>query len=152
VAKAGAFKKRSSTLHKHIADLAGNKKIVLPVPVFDVINGGVRTLVNKLATQEFIILPTGTGCFAEAMKIGTEAYHNLKNVIEATFGLDATAVGDEGGDSAANILVNKEGACLTETAIEMAGYEGKVKIGMDVAAASTWKVRFRFDEQIRQQG
>lgn len=76
----------------------------------------------------------GACSFSEAMKIGVEVYHNLKNVIKAKFGLDATAVGDEGG-FAPNILENKEGLCLIETAIEKAGYKGKVEIGMDVAAS-----------------
>ncbi|KAF0773147.1 enolase-like isoform X2, partial [Aphis craccivora] len=84
--------------------------------------------------QEFMILPTGASSFTEAMKIGSEVYHNLKNVIKAKFGLDATAVGDEGG-FAPNILENKEGLRLIETAIEKAGYKGKVVIGMDVAAS-----------------
>ncbi|XP_026816002.1 enolase isoform X1 [Rhopalosiphum maidis] len=132
VAKAGAFKK-GVPLYKHIADLAGNKEIILPVPAFNVINGGSHAG-NKLAMQEFMILPTGASSFTEAMKIGSEVYHNLKNVIKAKFGLDATAVGDEGG-FAPNILENKEGLRLIETAIEKAGYKGKVEIGMDVAAS-----------------
>ncbi|EDS41074.1 enolase [Culex quinquefasciatus] len=60
---------------------------------------------NKL--QEFMILPTGGSFFTEAMKICTEVYHPLKNVIKAKFGLDATTVGDEGG-FAPNILEHKE--------------------------------------------
>jgi len=113
VAKAGAFKK-GVPLYKHIADLAGNKEIILPVPAFNVINGGSHAG-NKLAMQEFMILPTGASTFTEAMKIGAEVYHNHKNVIKAKFGLDATAVGDEGG-FAPNILENKEGLRLIETA------------------------------------
>lgn len=57
VAKAGAAKK-GVPLYKHLADLAGNAKIVLPVPAFNVINGGSHAG-NKLAMQEFMILPTG---------------------------------------------------------------------------------------------
>lgn len=57
VCKAGAAKK-GVPLYQHIADLAGNKKIVLPVPAFNVINGGSHAG-NKLAMQEFMILPTG---------------------------------------------------------------------------------------------
>lgn len=58
VAKAGAAKK-GVPLYKHLADLAGNANIVLPVPAFNVINGGSHAG-NKLAMQEFMILPTGT--------------------------------------------------------------------------------------------
>ncbi len=102
----------------------------MPTPAFNVINGGSHAG-NKLAMQEFMILPTGknfvnfgfllisfvdvehfgilgASSFTEAMRMGTETYHHLKKVINARFGLDATAVGDEGG-FAPNILNNKDG-------------------------------------------
>ncbi|XP_008486564.1 LOW QUALITY PROTEIN: enolase-like [Diaphorina citri] len=143
VAKAGAAKK-GVPLYKHLADLAGNSNIILPVPAFNVINGGSHAG-NKLAMQEFMILPTGklrrvasSFLLREAMKIGSEVYHHLKKVINPKFGLDATAVGDEGG-FAPNILDNKEGLRLIVGAIEKAGYTGKVEIGMDVAASEFFK-------------
>ncbi|KAL8509351.1 hypothetical protein ACS0TY_016527 [Phlomoides rotata] len=120
-------------LYKHIANLAGNKKLVLPVPAFNVINGGSHAG-NKLAMQEFMILPVGASSFKEAMKMGVEVYHHLKSVIKKKYGQDATNVGDEGG-FAPNIQENKEGLELLKTAIEKAGYTGKVVIGMDVAAS-----------------
>merc|ERR1712196_488326 len=79
-------------------------------------------------------LPVGATTFTETMKMGSEVYHNLKSVIKDKYGQDACNVGDEGG-FAPNILENKEGLDLLVTAIEKAGYTGKVKIGMDVAAA-----------------
>lgn len=136
VCKAGAAKK-GVPLYKHIADLAGNKNIILPVPAFNVINGGSHAG-NKLAMQEFMILPTGATSFTDAMKIGSEVYHHLKKVIHAKFGLDATAVGDEGG-FAPNILNNKDALLLITDAISKAGYTGKVEIGMDVAASEFHK-------------
>ncbi|CAH1424678.1 enolase 1 [Lactuca sativa] len=120
-------------LYKHIANLAGNKNLVLPVPAFNVINGGSHAG-NKLAMQEFMILPIGASSFKEAMKMGVEVYHNLKSVIKKKYGQDATNVGDEGG-FAPNIQENKEGLELLKTAIAKAGYTGKVVIGMDVAAS-----------------
>ena len=132
VSKAGAAEK-GVPLYKHIADLAGNGKLVLPVPAFNVINGGSHAG-NKLAMQEFMILPVGAESFAEAMRMGSEVYHNLKTVIKAKYGQDACNVGDEGG-FAPNIQENKEGLELLKEAIEKAGYTGKIKIGMDVAAA-----------------
>ena len=132
VSKAGAAEK-GVPLYKHIADLAGNGKLVLPVPAFNVINGGSHAG-NKLAMQEFMILPVGASTFAEAMHMGSEVYHNLKTVIKAKYGQDACNVGDEGG-FAPNIQENKEGLELLKEAIEKAGYTGKIKIGMDVAAA-----------------
>ena len=136
VCKAGAAKK-GIPLYKYIAELAGNANIILPVPAFNVINGGSHAG-NKLAMQEFMILPTGAANFTEAMKMGTEVYHHLKAGIKKKFGLDATAVGDEGG-FAPNILENKEALNLIIDAIKVAGYEGKIKIGMDVAASEFHK-------------
>ncbi|KAH6798860.1 Enolase [Perilla frutescens var. frutescens] len=132
VCKAGAAA-LNIPLYKHIANLAGNKKIVLPVPAFNVINGGSHAG-NKLAMQEFMILPVGASSFKEAMKMGVEVYHHLKAVIKKKYGQDATNVGDEGG-FAPNIQENKEGLELLKTAIAKASYEGKVVIGMDVAAS-----------------
>jgi len=136
VCRAGAAKK-GVPLYKHIADLAGVTELVLPVPAFNVINGGSHAG-NKLAMQEFMILPTGASNFTEAMKIGSEVYHHLKSVIKNKFGLDATAVGDEGG-FAPNIQNNKEGLQLIKDAIDQAGYTGKVEIGMDVAASEFFR-------------
>lgn len=136
ICKAGAAK-RGVPLYKHIADLAGNKELILPVPAFNVINGGSHAG-NKLAMQEFMILPTGANSFNEAMRMGTEVYHHLKSVVKAKFGLEATGVGDEGG-FAPNIQNNKEALALIMEAIEKAGYTGRVEIGMDMAASEFFK-------------
>lgn len=130
------------------------------------INGGSHAG-NKLAMQEFMILPVGASSFKEAMRIGAEVYHNLKNVIKQKYGQDATNVGDEGG-FAPNILENQEGIgknnqtgwdCTTETnynlqivfwmfiialellknAISKAGYTDEIVIGMDVAASEFYR-------------
>ncbi|KAI1300694.1 phosphopyruvate hydratase [Mortierella claussenii] len=138
VLKAGAAAK-GVPLYHHIADLSGHsgKKVVLPVPAFNVINGGSHAG-NKLAMQEFMILPTGASSFAHAMQIGSEVYHTLKKVIVKKYGQDATNVGDEGG-FAPNIQDNAEGLNLLMEAIKLAGHDGKVKIGMDVAASEFFK-------------
>merc|ERR1712070_17496 len=80
VCKAGAAQKMVP-LYQHVADLAGNKTLSLPVPAFNIINGGTHAG-NKLAMQEFMILPVGARSFREAMKMGVEVYHNLKKVIQ----------------------------------------------------------------------
>lgn len=134
--RAGAASK-GIPLYKHIAEIAGVKEFVLPVPSFNVINGGTHAG-NKLAMQEFMILPTGARNFREAMRMGAETYHNLKKVIKAKYGQDAVNVGDEGG-FAPNILENEECLELLKTAIDKAGYTGKIKIGMDVAASEFFK-------------
>jgi enolase len=131
--KAGAASKKVP-LYRHYADLAGNdKQLVLPVPSLNVINGGSHAG-NKLAFQEFMILPTGAATFSDAMAMGCEVYHHLKAVIKGKYGQDATNVGDEGG-FAPNIQSNVEGVELLMEAIAAAGCEGDVKIGMDVASS-----------------
>jgi len=132
LAKAGAAAK-GVPLYQHFADLAGNTQLTLPVPSFNVINGGSHAG-NKLAFQEFMILPTGADTFSESMAIGCEVYHHLKDVIKAKYGQDATNVGDEGG-FAPNIQSNTEGVELLMSAIEKSGYMDKVVIGMDVASS-----------------
>jgi len=134
VCKAGAAH-AGVPLYQHIANLAGkgHQSFVLPVPAFNVINGG-KHAGNKLAMQEFMILPVGAASFSEAMKIGAETYHHLKAVITQKYGQDATNVGDEGG-FAPNIQSNKEGLEILQAAIAKAGYTDKVRIGMDVAAS-----------------
>ncbi len=91
VCKAGAAAK-GIPLYRHIAELAGKKHYnILPVPAFNIINGGSHAG-NKLAMQEFMILPVGASSFAEAMKMGVEVYHHLKAVIKERYGQDATNV------------------------------------------------------------
>jgi len=130
-------------LYQHIANLAGNPDVVLPVPAFNIINGGSHAG-NKLAMQEFMILPTGAKSFTEAMKMGSETYHALKKVIKAKYGQDAVNVGDEGG-FAPNISSNGECLDLIRTAIAKAGYTGKIKIGMDVAASEFYTEDGKYD-------
>ncbi|KAF9486529.1 phosphopyruvate hydratase [Pholiota conissans] len=125
-------------LYQHIASLAEVKPpYVLPTPSFNVINGG-KHAGNRLAVQEFMIMPVGATSFAEAMKMGTETYHHLKKVINKKYGLDATNVGDEGG-FAPNIETAEEALVLIVTAINNAGYEGKIKIGIDSAASEFYE-------------
>lgn len=144
IARAAAAEK-NVPLFQHLADLAGNSdRIILPVPAFNVINGGSHAG-NKLAMQEFMILPYGVGTFSNAMKAGSEIYQNLKLVIKKKYGQDAVNVGDEGG-FAPNILANNDALDLVCEAIKVAGYEGKVGICMDVAASEFWNAeKQRYD-------
>jgi enolase len=136
VCKAGAVH-LGLPLYKYIAKLSGVDKVILPVPAFNMINGGSHAG-NKLAMQEFMVLPTGAKTFKEAMQIGSEIYHHLKKVINKRYGLDATAVGDEGG-FAPNIQDNEEGLNLLKEAFEASGHASKVIIGMDVAASEFYR-------------
>lgn len=136
-------------LYKHIQHLAGTKELVMPVPAFNVINGGSHAG-NKLAMQEFMILPIGASSFAEAMQMGSEVYQVLKGIIKKKYGQDACNVGDEGG-FAPNIQDNREGLILLVDAIEKAGYTGKVKIGMDVAASEFLTKDGKYDLDFKEQ-
>merc|ERR1719199_1702979 len=130
--KAAAEGKQIS-LYRHFAELAGNTSaMVLPMPCFNVINGGSHAG-NKLAFQEYFIIPVGAETFSEAMQIGAECYHTLKGIIKKKFGGDATLIGDEGGF--APPCDAKAGVELISEAIEKAGYKDKCTIGMDVAAS-----------------
>merc|ERR1712217_104928 len=120
-------------LYQHVAQLAGNKaKLTLPVPCFNVINGGSHAG-NKLAFQEYFIIPIGAANFRDAIRIGCECYHTLKGILKKKFGGDATLVGDEGGF--APPCDARQGVELIMEAIEKAGYKDKCQVGMDVAAS-----------------
>lgn len=81
--------------------------IFIVCQAFNVINGGSHAG-NKLAMQEFMVLPVGAESFRDALRVGAELYQTLKGVIKEKYGQDATNVGDEGG-FAPNILENSEG-------------------------------------------
>lgn len=120
-------------LWKHYADIAGNPvPNTLPVPCFNVINGGEHAG-NRLAFQEFFIIPTGASDFSESMVIGCEVFHNLKKVIKAKFGGDATLIGDEGGFAPPCDV--ESGLAMLMEAAEAAGYTDKISVGLDVAAS-----------------
>mmetsp|Transcript_26784 Transcript_26784/g.74815 ORF Transcript_26784/g.74815 Transcript_26784/m.74815 type:complete len:422 (-) Transcript_26784:21-1286(-) len=123
------------TLYEYIARLSGQPtdKFVMPVPAFNVINGGSHAG-NRLACQEFMVLPVGAASFREAMQIGVEVYHKLKEVIRTKYGKAACNVGDEGG-FAPNVQDNGEALDVLMEAIENSGHSAKVKIGTDVAAS-----------------
>jgi len=137
-AKAGAAAK-GVPLYQHFAVWAGNdqKRFTMPIPCFDVINGGSHAG-NKLAFQEYVVIPTGAKTFAEAMQIGCEVYHTLGKIIKAKFGGDATLIGDEGGF--APPCDNREGCELIMEALRKTGNLETCTIGLDVAA-SEFKVK-----------
>merc|ERR1719169_289947 len=134
VCRAGAASMQMP-LYEYIANLAGKPtdKYVMPVPSLNVINGGSHAG-NRLACQEFMILPTGASNFKEAVIIGAEVYHTLKGVIKKKYGQDACNVGDEGG-FAPSVQDNNEALDVLMAAIEQSGHKDKVKIGTDVAAS-----------------
>ena len=104
----------------------------LPVPFMNVLNGGAHAD-NNVDIQEFMIAPIGATSFLEAMRWGTEIYHNLKKLLQSK-GL-ATGVGDEGG-FAPNLASNEDALKLISEAVSNAGYElgSQVALALDVAA------------------
>jgi enolase len=134
VCRAGAASMQMP-LYEYVATIAGKStdKFVMPVPSFNVINGGSHAG-NRLACQEFMILPTGASSFKEALIIGAEVYHTLKGVIKKKYGQDACNVGDEGG-FAPSVQDNNEALDVLMEAINKSGHASKVKIGTDVAAS-----------------
>jgi enolase len=137
VCRAGAASMQMP-LYEYIANIAGKPtdKFVMPVPSFNVINGGSHAG-NRLACQEFMILPTGAKSFKEALIVGAEVYHSLKSCIKKKYGQDACNVGDEGG-FAPSVQDNDEALDVLMDAIEKSGHKAKVKIGTDVAASEFW--------------
>ncbi len=113
--------------------LGGETAHILPVPMMNVLNGGVHAD-NKVDFQEFMIVPVGASTFAEGLKMGAEVYHNLKNTIKDR-GL-STAIGDEGG-FAPDLAHNEEALELLMAGIRAAGYipGEQVAIAMDPASS-----------------
>jgi enolase len=113
--------------------LGGFNAKQLPVPMMNIINGGSHAD-NNVDFQEFMVLPVGASSFKEAIRMGTEIFHNLKAVLSSK-GLN-TAVGDEGG-FAPNLGSNREALEIIMEAIEKAGYKAgeEVFLGMDVASS-----------------
>merc|ERR1712232_290512 len=138
VCRAGAASMQMP-LYEYIATLAGKPtgKYVMPVPSFNVINGGSHAG-NRLACQEFMILPVGANSFKEALIMGCEVYHTLKGVIKKKYGQDACNVGDEGG-FAPSVQDNNEALDVLMEALQKSGHADKVKIGTDVAASEFYK-------------
>jgi enolase len=117
--------------------LGGPAAHVMPVPMMNIVNGGVHAP-NNLDVQEFMVVPVGANAFAEGLRMGVEVFHALKKVLSAR-GL-STAVGDEGGF--APMLADNEAALdLIVTAIEGAGYQpgSDVAIAVDPAASEFYE-------------
>ncbi|CCW67868.1 unnamed protein product [Phytomonas sp. Hart1] len=123
-------------LYKYIAKLAGTKEIRLPVPSFNVINGG-KHAGNVLPFQEFMIAPVKAKSFSEGLQMGSEVYHALKVILKKKYGQDAVNVGDEGGFAPPISHIDEPLPILME-AIEKAGHKGRFAICMDCAASEAY--------------
>jgi enolase len=117
--------------------IGGINAKVLPVPLMNVINGGMHAP-NNLDIQEFMIVPLGADTFAEALRMGAETFHSLKTIL-AKDG-HATSVGDEGG-FAPNLKSHEEALQYIVRAIEAAGYKPgpEISLALDPAASEFFK-------------
>lgn len=121
-------------LYRYLGGIDAN---LLPVPMFNVLNGGVHAD-NNVDFQEYMLVPAGLNSYSEALRCGAEIYHTLKEILKDR-GL-STAVGDEGG-FAPNLSNNEEPLSLLLEAAERAGYRPaeEVFFALDLAASSFYK-------------
>ena len=113
--------------------LGGVNATTLPVPMMNILNGGSHAD-NKIDIQEFMVMPFGASSFSEALRMGTEVFHHLKNVLKQN-GM-STNVGDEGGFAPA-LGSNEEAIEVVLKAIESAGYRPGEDIWIALDAASS---------------
>lgn len=120
-------------LYRYIGGVNAN---TLPIPLMNILNGGAHAD-NKIDFQEFMIMPVGAENFSHALRMGTEVFHHLKNVLKKKG--YSTNVGDEGG-FAPNIGSNEEAIETVLTAIEAAGYKAgsQIYIAMDAAVTEMY--------------
>jgi enolase len=138
VAKAAAQESRQP-LYRYIGGVNAN---TLPIPMMNIVNGGSHSDA-PIAFQEFMIMPVGAASFSEALRWGTEVFHNLKAILHDR-GL-STAVGDEGG-FAPKFEGTEDGVETIMQAIEKAGYKPGVDICLAFdCAASEFYVNGKYD-------
>jgi enolase len=140
VAKAASLDKKEP-LYRF---LGGKQANILPVPLMNILNGGLHAD-NNLDIQEFMIMPIGAPTFSEALRMATEVFHNLKSLLKSK--KLSTSVGDEGG-FAPNLQSNQEALDLIVQAIEKAGYKPgtEVALALDCAASSFYeKGSYKFE-------
>lgn len=133
VAKAAA-QESHQPLYRYIGGVNAN---TLPIPMMNIVNGGSHSDA-PIAFQEFMIMPVGASCFSEALRWGTEVFHNLKKILHDR-GL-STAVGDEGG-FAPSFEGTEDAIETILKAIEKAGYKAgeEICIALDCAASEFFK-------------
>jgi enolase len=115
--------------------LGGVNAKALPIPMLNIINGGVHAG-NELAVQEFMIVPIGFDAFSDAIRAAVEIYKELKAILKSKYGASAINVGDEGGYAPPMKYV-REAVEVLKTAIKNCGYdsEKQVRISLDAAAS-----------------
>ncbi len=113
------------------------KANLLPIPFFNVINGG-KHAGTQLDFQEFMIAPIGARSFREAIQMGAEVYQTLKTKLQKTYGKSSINVGDEGG-FAPPLKTPEEALDILYKAIQETDYLSEVKIGLDIASSTFYR-------------
>ena len=137
-ARAGA-KAKKIHLFKYIHQLLTlpDRKMRIPLPFFNIINGG-KHADNELSFQEFMIAPQFAK-YQDNLRASSEIYHVLKKQIHSRYGKGSTNVGDEGGFAPEELRNSSEALKMITSAIRTAGYTRKVKIGIDCAASEFFR-------------
>jgi enolase len=129
-------------LYRHVADLHGNPRLTLPVPMMNILNGGAHAD-SSVDFQEFMVMPVGAPSFGEALRMGAEIFHALRATLRAKG--QSTGVGDEGG-FAPNLRSNREAVEVVLEAIGKAGLRAgtDVALALDVASSELWAGNGRY--------
>ena len=132
VCKAGASES-NLPLYAYVCEMVDSKRLTLPVPQMNVINGGLHAGIEN-DVQEHLIIPYGAESFSDALRMCSETYHTLKKKLKERFGNSAIHVGDEGGFVPPLKSVDERLEFISE-AIEELGYTQEFALGIDAAAS-----------------
>jgi len=132
VCKAGAFHK-NMRLFEYIKEISGSKKLSLPIPQLNIMNGGKHAGIGN-DIQEHMIMPTRLNGFSEALRAGVDVYHELGKLLKTKFGSQGILLGDEGG-FVPKIDNVEERLELIDEAINNVGYKNKIFMALDCAAS-----------------
>ena len=133
VTRAGAAAK-GIPLYQHIGDLFGVKPSIIPLPMCNVINGG-KHAGQENSIQEHMLIPIGAKSFSEGIRMISESYHHLANLLEKKYGVGTALIGDEGGFAPSQIEDIHERLDFMLSAVANAGYDGMIKIALDPASS-----------------
>jgi enolase len=133
ITKAGAAAKHIS-LYNYIGELFGIIPHMMPVPMCNVINGG-KHAGQENSIQEHMLMPTGAKSFSQSIQMISETYHHLSTLLHDKFGAGGTLIGDEGGFAPTNLTKIEDRFELMLKAVELAGYDGMMKIALDPASS-----------------
>ena len=133
---------RRVPLYAHVAELYGNSRFTLPVPMMNILNGGAHAD-SSVDFQEFMVMPVGAASFAEALRIGAEVFHALRGILKGRG--QSTGVGDEGG-FAPNLRSNREAVEVVLEAVVKTGMKpgGDIFVALDVASSELWGGQGRY--------